>query len=114
MRVFTPVMNKDGVQIGVVTVGILLDEVQDAVDKSQSMIYVRTVIGLLIGVVGALVLARHIKKILFGLEPSEIAMVLEERNAMLHSLKEGVLAVDRTGKITLVNTAAIRLLQFVA
>lgn len=111
MRVFTPVMNKDGVQIGVVTVGILLDEVQDAVDKSQSMIYVGTVIGLLIGVVGALILARHIKKILFGLEPSEIAMVLEERNAMLHSLKEGVLAVDRTGKITLVNTAAIRLLQ---
>ncbi|MFD3447159.1 DcuS/MalK family sensor histidine kinase [Microbacteriaceae bacterium 4G12] len=111
MRVFTPVVNKDGKQIGVVTVGILLDEVKQDVAESQSIIYVGTVIGLLVGVIGALLLARHIKKILFGLEPSEIAMVLEERDAMIHSLKDGVFAVDRTGKITLVNAGAIRLLQ---
>ncbi|OAJ73098.1 two-component system sensor histidine kinase DcuS [Brevibacillus sp. SKDU10] len=111
LRVFTPVYDYDGKQIGVVTVGIALDDVGKAVKQSRSVIYLSMILGIVIGIIGALLLARHIKKILFGLEPFAIAKVLEEQNAMLQSVREGVIAVDREGIITLVNSEARRLLQ---
>ncbi|QDX92692.1 two-component system sensor histidine kinase DcuS [Brevibacillus laterosporus] len=111
LRVFTPVYDYDGKQIGVVTVGIALDDVGKAVKQSRSVIYLSMILGIAIGIIGALLFARHIKKILFGLEPFAIAKVLEEQNAMLQSVREGVIAVDREGLITLVNSEARRLLQ---
>ncbi|AUM63772.1 two-component system sensor histidine kinase DcuS [Brevibacillus laterosporus] len=111
LRVFTPVYDYNGKQIGVVTVGIALDDVGKAVKQSRSVIYLSMILGIVIGIIGALLLARHIKKILFGLEPFAIAKVLEEQNAMLQSVREGVIAVDREGIITLVNSEARRLLQ---
>lgn len=47
---------------------------------------------------------------LLGLEPYEITRLVEERQAMLASVREGVLAVDDQARITLVNPAAERLL----
>lgn len=63
-------------------------------------------LGLLIGILGAIYLARHIKKVLFGLEPEEIAAMLQERNVILNSVREGVINVDTQGVITLINTEA--------
>ena len=68
-------------------------------------------LGLLVGIVGAIYLARHIKQVLFGLEPEEIAAMLQERNVILNSVREGVINVDSQGVITLINTEAQMLLQ---
>lgn len=38
---------------------------------------------------------------MFGLEPREIAKMLEERSAMLESVREGILAIDKDSRITL-------------
>lgn len=111
MRSFTPVRDANGKQIGAVSVGISLESVTKAVHKSRTTIFIGTVIGILIGVIGAFILARYIKKILLGLEPSAIAKLLEERSAMLESVREGILAIDQSGKITLVNRAARKLFQ---
>ena len=48
---------------------------------------------------------------MFGMEPSEIAALLEERNAMLQSIKEGIIAVNADAQITLINDEAKRLLR---
>lgn len=110
LRAFSPVFAMDGKQVGVVAVGILLNKVQQAVDKSRSVIYLAVVFGLMAGVAGAILLARSIKKTLFGLEPFAFAKLLEERSAMLLSVREGIIAVDKDARITLVNGEAIRLL----
>ncbi|MGL5697989.1 MAG: DcuS/MalK family sensor histidine kinase, partial [Kluyvera sp.] len=47
---------------------------------------------------------------LFGLEPHEISSLFEQRQAMLQSLREGVIAVDDKGRVTLINQAARRIL----
>ena len=65
---------------------------------------------MLLTVLGAHLLARYIKRVLLGLEPYEITRLVEERQAMLASVREGVLAVDDQARITLVNPAAERLL----
>lgn len=111
LRAFSPVFAPDGTQVGVVLVGILTESVQKAVDTSRGGIYVGVGVGMLVGVLGSLVLARRIKKILFGLEPFAIAKIFKERSAMLQSVREGILAVDKDSRMTIVNEAAIKLFQ---
>ena len=50
------------------------------------------------------------KRQTLGLEPREIAGLVEQREALLHGIKEGVLAVDLDHRITMVNDEAAHLL----
>lgn len=109
LRAFTPVYDQNNKQIGAVAVGISWIKVNKAIGQARMYIYIGVGAGLVVGILGALFLARKVKQILFGLEPSEIAKLLEERSAMLQSTKEGILAVEQTGTITLVNTEGMRL-----
>ncbi|OAA86834.1 DcuS/MalK family sensor histidine kinase [Clostridium ljungdahlii] len=109
LRIFVPIRDNNSHQIGVVVVGIAMDKVQQSVIQSRHTIYFGIVFGFLTGVVGAVLLANNIKKTMFGMEPSDIAKLLRERSAMLKSVREGILAVDKHGIITLVNDEAARI-----
>ncbi|MFC7440245.1 DcuS/MalK family sensor histidine kinase [Laceyella putida] len=111
LRAFEPIRNAAGKQVGVVAVGILMDRVEAAKAQSARNIYIGVIVGVLVGAAGALVLARKVKKILFGLEPFQIAGLLQERNAMLESVREGILAVDHEEKIVVANAEAVRIFQ---
>ena len=111
LRAFSPVFAPDGKQVGAVLVGIMTESVEEEVANSREGIYVGVGVGMLVGVLGSLILARKIKKILFGLEPFAIAKLFEERSAMLHSVREGILAVDKESRVTIVNEEAIRLFE---
>lgn len=111
MRAFIPVFSETGEQLGVVAVGISADNVKERVKESRHIMYIGVGVGLLVGIIGAILLARHIKKSLFGLEPHRVAKILEERNTMLQSVKEGIIAVDKEAKVTLINNEAKRLFK---
>lgn len=111
MRVFVPVFSETGKQLGAVAVGISADNVKERVKESRHIIYIGVGVGVLVGIIGAILLARHIKKSLFGLEPHRIAKILEERNTMLQSVKEGIIAVDKEANVTLINNEAKRLFK---
>jgi sensor histidine kinase regulating citrate/malate metabolism len=64
-----------------------------------------------IGIGGSLLVARRVKRQTLGLEPTEIAGLVEHRDAMLHGIREGVVGLDLRGRITLINDEAIRLLH---
>jgi two-component system CitB family sensor kinase len=66
---------------------------------------------LAIGVVASWLLASRLKRQTFGLEPYEIAGLLEEREASIQGIHEGAIATDRDGTITLANEEARRLLN---
>jgi len=111
LKAFTPIYDDNNVQIGAVAVGISLQRVDDAIKQGRYNIIIATTIGLLVGIAGAYVVARYIKQTLFGLEPLAIARILEERNTMLQSVREGVIAVDQNSMITLVNKSATRIFK---
>lgn len=111
MRSFTPVYGQDGKQIGAIAVGILLNQIQKTLDNTRLMVLIGVLTGFIFGIPGALILAGRIKRILFGLEPDEIARLFEERNALLHSVREGILGVDLNMKITVVNEEAARIFK---
>ena len=64
-----------------------------------------------LGVAGSLLLARRVKRQTLGLEPQEIARLVEHREAMLHGVKEGLIALDPDERVTLINDSACRLLD---
>ncbi|MBA2953154.1 GHKL domain-containing protein [Nocardioides sp. MAH-18] len=68
-------------------------------------------VGLTLGLVGAWLLARLIKRRTRGLEPAEIADLADQREALLTSLREGVLAVNESGTVTLLSESARALLD---
>jgi two-component system, CitB family, sensor histidine kinase MalK len=111
LRAFSPVYSGNRKQIGAVAVGISLNMVNQDVKNSRNMIYIAIGLGIIVGIIGALFLARKVKKTMFGLEPYEIARLLEERNAMLQSTKEGILAIDQNTCITLINNEGLRLFK---
>ncbi|GAA1543859.1 ATP-binding protein [Actinomadura kijaniata] len=67
-----------------------------------------------IGVAGSFLLASRVKRQTLGLEPREITGLIEHREALLHGIKEGVIAMDRDDRVTLVNDRARELLALPA
>ncbi|MCX8959275.1 two-component system sensor histidine kinase DcuS [Erwinia psidii] len=110
MRVFTPVYNDKQRQIGVVSVGISLSKVTDQISRSRWNVLWTLLFSAPIGALGIGILVRMLKQVLFGLEPYEISSLFIQRQAMLQSLKEGVIAVDSQGRVTLINHAARKML----
>lgn len=109
LRSFTPIFDRKGKQLGVVAVGISLNDVQKAVSQGRKNTYTGTLFGIAAGILGAILLARYVRRILFGLEPFAIAKLFQERDAILQSVREGIIAVDQESRITMVNKTALRL-----
>ncbi|WP_077329013.1 DcuS/MalK family sensor histidine kinase [Virgibacillus siamensis] len=108
MRAFIPVWNGNR-QVGVVAVGLLLDNVEESVFRSQVIVYTGTAAGLIIGTIGAVFLSGRVKRTLHGLEPQEIGQLLQERDAMLASVREGIIAINEHDKIVVANEVAMDL-----
>ena len=108
-RYFTPVFNSSGEVIGVVCVGLTMDTINRDVSDAQWKILVGLGLGLIVGVIGAIFLAQKIKSILFGLEPSEIATRLSEKEIIENEVSEGILAISSNQEIVLVNREAIKM-----
>ncbi|CAM7674359.1 histidine kinase [Lelliottia nimipressuralis] len=110
LRVFTPVYDDNHQQIGVVAVGISLNKVDEQISRSRWGAIWTVLFSALMGTLGTWGLVHLLKRILFGLEPYEISALFEQRQAMLQSLKEGVIAVDSQGRVTMINHAARQIL----
>jgi two-component system CitB family sensor kinase len=105
-----PIFDAAGRVIGQVSVGIPVGQVANQLSHEIVSIALYSAIALAIGVAVALLLTRALKRVTFGLELAEIASLLQEREAMLHGIREGVLGFDDKGRVSLINNEARRLL----
>lgn len=103
-----PVLDGSGRVVGAVIAGSTYPSWTEQLSTSQLITYL--LIGSSLGVVGSLLLARRVKRQTLGLEPREIAGLVEQREAMLHGIREGLIGTDDANRITLVNDEAQRLL----
>jgi two-component system, CitB family, sensor kinase len=67
-------------------------------------------IGLLLGLVGSWLLSRLVRRRTRGLEPAEIAALADQREALLTSIREGLVAVDGHGVVSVASDSALELL----
>jgi two-component system CitB family sensor kinase len=105
-----PIFGADGSVIGQVSVGIQEREVDAQLRHELLAIAMYTALALGIGVLASWLLARKIKRVTFGLDPAEIVSLLQEREAMLHGIREGVIGFDAKGRVSVINAEAQRLL----
>ena len=105
-----PIFNQGHV-IGLVSVGYLEDTVGQQLLADLPGFATTVLLSLGLGVAGSMLLASRLKRQTFGLEPYEIAGLLEEREASLQGIHEGAIATDGDGTITLANEQARRLLS---
>lgn len=108
-----PIFSASGRIVGQVSVGILETTVGVELASQIWGIALYLVIALVVGTAVALLLARAVKRKTFGLELGEISSLLQEREAMLHGIREGVIGFDANGRVSLVNDEARRLLELV-
>ncbi|MEU9029042.1 ATP-binding protein [Streptomyces sp. NPDC048383] len=105
-----PLVAADGEIVGAVSVGIAYDNVRDRLVATIPGLLAYAGGALAAGALAAYLLSRRIHRQTRDLAFSDIAGLLAEREAMLHSIREGVIALDGKGRIRLVNDEAARLL----
>ena len=112
MRGKAPIFDSSDEQvIGVVSVGFKMDTVAFITGRYFNNLLAAIVLSLFASVVIALWFTYHLQKAIFGLEPEQIGRLYQERNATLESVREGIIAINKDGKITTINKAAIDTLE---
>ncbi|WP_088552846.1 DcuS/MalK family sensor histidine kinase [Calderihabitans maritimus] len=111
VRAFVPIKTNEGTkQVGVVVVGVLTPTVSKILHGIRMRLYLSLLAGLAVGILGSMVLVNNIKKSMFNMEPEEIARLLEERIAVFQSIGEGIIAIDKEDRITIINDEARRII----
>ncbi|MEV5107057.1 ATP-binding protein [Streptomyces massasporeus] len=105
-----PLRDSDGTVVGAVSVGIAYDSVRARLIHAIPGLLAYAGGALAVGALAAWLISRRVQRQTRDLAFSDIAALLSEREAMLHGIREGVVALDRTGRIRLVNDEAQRLL----
>lgn len=99
-----------GQVVGTVSVGVLQSTVRANLAEVVWGFAPWIILAAGIGSVGATLASRAVYRI-YGVTPEQIGSLLQANQAVLFSIDEGVLGVDREGTVTLVNREALRLLN---
>jgi two-component system CitB family sensor kinase len=110
LRGKVPIFDNQDRVIGIVSVGFLIQDINTAAVKYRNKIIFLGTITLIIGMIGALLIAHSVKRAIFGLEPEEISTLYQEKKAILESIREGIIAVNTQGLVTMANQTAVKLL----
>ncbi|MFD7232781.1 ATP-binding protein [Streptomyces sp. NPDC059881] len=105
-----PLRDDEGRIIGAVSVGIEYDSVRDRLLAAIPGLLAYAGGALAVGALAAYMISRRLQRQTHDLAFSDISALLAEREAMLHGIREGVVALDRSGRIRLMNDEAQRLL----
>ncbi|MEW2265713.1 ATP-binding protein [Streptomyces sp. NPDC047853] len=105
-----PLRDGDGSVVGAVSVGIAYDSVRARLVHAIPGLFAYAGGALAVGALAAWLISRRVQRQTRDLAFSDIAGLLAEREAMLHGIREGVVALDRGGLVRLLNDEAQRLL----
>ena len=110
VRTVVPVRAADGTVMGLVSVGITTKEINRKLLGQAPTVALATVAALLLAAAGAWLLSRRLRRQTHGLGPAEMTRMYEYYDAVLHAVREGLVVVDRDGRVALINDEGRRLL----
>ena len=110
LRSKAPILNDAGQVVGIVSVGYLTSYLDTITVNKVVNILIAAVLLLIALFIFSWFFTRSIKKQIFSLEPREIGLLVRQQKAMMESIYEGVIAVDRDLRIEVINQAARKLL----
>ena len=101
----------NGVKTGLVVVGIFNGRVIQTMMGQVLWLALFSFAAIGIGFFGAYLLSRNIKRDISGLEPAEIALLLNQKDMILENIGEGIIATNHKGQFILVNENARHLMD---
>ncbi|NHC22283.1 GHKL domain-containing protein [Nocardioides sp. IC4_145] len=101
---------RTGTLVGVVVVTEDYPPATERLGEATEELAVVLGLGLTLGGAGSWLLSRLVRRRTRGLEPDEIAALADQREALLTSIREGVVAVSEAGVLTVVSDSARELL----
>ena len=105
-----PILSIDGDVLAVASVSERYPSVWELLSGAGERLLFYLGLGAALGLLASWLLSRRIKRHTRGLEVAEIAGLADHREALLHSIREGVVAVNNEGDVTLLNDSAQELL----
>lgn len=106
-----PIFDDDGNVIGLVSVGFLIEDIHAITWPYQWRVLMTGIVALTLGAIGSIAIARGVKKAIHGLEPKQIGLLYQEKQAILEAIREGIVAINADGMITMVNPTAMSILN---
>ncbi|WP_406101479.1 SpoIIE family protein phosphatase [Streptomyces sp. NBC_01003] len=105
-----PVIDTDGSVVGLVSVGITVENINAGVSDRLPLLLGSAAGALLVVTAGSVLVSRRVRRQTHGLDPAELSRMYEHHDAVLHAVKEGVLITSGDGRLLLANDEAKRLL----
>ncbi|MDX3371031.1 MULTISPECIES: SpoIIE family protein phosphatase/ATP-binding protein [Streptomyces] len=110
VQAIAPVKDPDGRVVGLVSAGITTENVGGVADRQLPLVLSAAAVGLALATGGTALVSRRLLRQTHGLGPHEMTRMYEHHDAVLHSVREGVLIVGDEGRLLLANDEARRLL----
>ncbi|MGI5995218.1 MAG: ATP-binding protein [Saccharomonospora viridis] len=110
VRAVAPVM-VDGEVVALVAVGITLEAISTELAQRMPPVLGVAAGVLLVGVSGSVAVSNRLRAQTRGVAPDELSRMFDYYEAILHSVREGLVLVDRDGRVGLYNDAAAELLE---
>lgn len=113
IRAVAPVRGESGAIVGLVAAGITQQTLAQQWQDEWPPILAITIGGLAVSLVGFWAVRRRLLRQTHGLRPDELRLMYDHHDAILHSVSEGLVVLDRDG-VALANDEARRLLSLPA
>lgn len=110
LRSKVPIWDGDTV-VGTVSVGMLQSEIRGDLLEVVLGFAPWILLAAGLGTAGAAWTSRYVRTRIYGADPEEMSALHQSRQALLHSVGDGVVGVDEQGRIILINDEAARLLS---
>ncbi|MFI8422546.1 SpoIIE family protein phosphatase [Streptomyces sp. NPDC085479] len=114
VRAVVPVVDDEGRIVGLVTSGIEVQSLSEAVEGRLVVLLAAGGGALVLAVGGAALVSRRLRRQTHGLGPAEMTRMKEHHEAVLHAVREGVLIIGADKRLLLANDEARRLLDLPA
>ncbi|MGN6203283.1 sensor histidine kinase [Humibacter sp.] len=111
VRSVYPVFGADGSVVALVSAGVTVGSVAATVNSQLPFVVGAALVLLMLGAVGAIMLRRYLNRVTHGMGPTELERMFSYYEAVLYSVREGLLLVDASGTVTLYNEPAAQLLN---
>ncbi|XKM14368.1 ATP-binding protein [Orbaceae bacterium ac157xtp] len=106
LRGKAPILNRNREVVGIVSVGYMIDHIDNLHKEQIIPIIFFSLIFLIALFIFSWLFARAIKKQMFNLEPKEIALLVKTQKSIMQSIFEGIIAIDLNYKIININQTA--------
>jgi len=110
VRAVTPIRDDAGDIVALVAAGVTTDAIHTQLERQLPYLFGALGVLLLIALAGSVLVSRRLRRQTGGMDAESLRRMYSSHDAVLHSIREGLVVVDDKRRVSLVNDEATKLL----